>query len=84
MPSCKREADEPASPRVRLVPSNKVRKNMKICGVSEEAWEQRARDIARVWGISEDKAKRVCGAVEEGGPEELWTQPKHDIFGVRG
>ena len=84
MPSCKRQADEPASPRVRLVPSNRMRKNMKICGVSEETWEQRARDTARVWGISEDEAKKVCGAVVEGGFEDVMTQPKHDVFRVRG
>ena len=69
---------------MRLVPSRKLRKTMQSVGISEQAWEARAKDIARVWGISEDEAKKVCGAVVEGGFEDVMTQPKHDIFRVRG
>ena len=81
---CKREAEEEVTSTGRLVPSKTMRKNMRVAGVSEVTWEQRAKDIARVWGIHEDQAKKICGGVVEGSLEELWTQPKHDIFGVRG
>ena len=80
---CKREAEEEVTPTGRLVPSNSMRKSMKVAGVSEVTWGQRAKDIARVWGIHEDQAKIVCGGVVEDSTEEQSTQPKHDIFRVR-
>ena len=48
-----------------------MRKTMRICGLSEQVWEDRAKDIARVWGIHEDQAKKICGGVVEGSLEEL-------------